>query len=252
MTYVQMKDSEQAWSHASKDWVSMMITADETADLTQQSSWHMSNGVGNPAVLETDSLHGLLGVTARNTLDIQEALIGKNPRRKGISEETARYMGFGAMYWLEGVVVRRRDSRGRAEAAVAARTKGGGGAVLGHTGVPTPANDELVVTLRVNNNAMCNLGAVVAFSDKASDGTRLRSPRGRFLRYTFAPGLSVAHPAIVFDQKSDMYWMVSNLNRDSTRRYNGLNSGLKISPSSLCEADRSSLGLFVSPNLIDW
>lgn len=49
-----------------------------------------------------------------------------------------------------------------------------------------------------------------------------------------------------------MYWMVSNLNRDSTRRYVGLNSGLKISPSSLCEADRSSLGLFVSPNLVDW
>ena len=62
----------------------------------------------------------------------------------------------------------------------------------------------------------------------------------------------MAHPAIVYDDKSDMYWMVSNLNRDSTRRYNGLNSGLKISPSSLCEADRSSLGLFVSPNLIDW
>ena len=32
------------------------------------------------------------------------------------------------------------------------------------------------------------LGAVVAFADKAPDGTRLKSPRGRFLRYTFAPG----------------------------------------------------------------
>ena len=54
--------------------------------------------------------------------------------------------------------------------------------------MPTPAHDELVVTLRVNNNALCNLGAVVAFADKAPDGTRLKSPRGRFLRYTFAPG----------------------------------------------------------------
>jgi hypothetical protein len=58
----------------------------------------------------------------------------------------------------------------------------------------------------------------VAFTDKAPDGTRLLSPKGRFLRYTFAPGLSVAHPAIVYDEVSDMYWMVSNLNRDSTRR----------------------------------
>jgi hypothetical protein len=62
-------------------------------------------------------------------------------------------MGFGAMYWLEGVVVRRRDSRSRAEAAM------GNSAALSAL---APRHDELVVTLRVNNNALCNLGAVVA------------------------------------------------------------------------------------------
>ena len=85
--------------------------------------------MGNPAVLEADSLHGLFGVGARNTPDIQEALLGKLPR-KDMSEETTRYMGFGAMYWMEGVVVRRRDSRGRAEAhslQAGAGARGGGG-----------------------------------------------------------------------------------------------------------------------------
>ena len=196
MTYVQTEDAERAWSHASKDWVSMTISADETADLTLAASWHVSEGVGNPAVFEHDAMYGLLGVQARNTLDIQEALLEKKLHRK-LSEDTARYMGFGGMYWLEGVVVRRRDSRGK-RAAQSKTPKLPGGGRTPEDQVPTPKHDELVVTLRVNNNALCNLGAVVAFRDKAPDGTRLKSARGRFLRYTFAPGLSVAHPAIVF------------------------------------------------------
>jgi hypothetical protein len=39
--------------------------------------------VGNPAVLDADSMFGLLGVQARNTLDIQVALLGVKPKWGG-------------------------------------------------------------------------------------------------------------------------------------------------------------------------
>lgn len=38
---------------------------------------------------------------------------------------------------------------------------------------------------------------------------------GRFLRYKNVPGLAVGHPAILYDSVSDLYWMASNVNRDS-------------------------------------
>ena len=37
----------------------------------------------------------------------------------------------------------------------------------------------------------------------------------RFLRYKNVPGLAVGHPAVLYDSVSDLYWMASNVNRDS-------------------------------------
>ena len=43
--------------------------------------------------------------------------------------------------------------------------------------------------------------------------------QARFERFAFLPGLSVAHPAIVWDGPSQLYWMVSNMNRDGLRAW---------------------------------
>lgn len=42
---------------------------------------------------------------------------------------------------------------------------------------------------------------------------------GRFVRMAFIPGLAIAHPAIVHDAQSGLYWMASNTNRDALRSW---------------------------------
>jgi hypothetical protein len=61
--------------------------------------------------------------------------------------------------------------------------------------------------MRVNNDMLCDLAALVEFDDSsllaASNGSQ---PEGgarlaaRFLRYAFIPGLGVGHPAILYDE----------------------------------------------------
>lgn len=51
--------------------------------------------------------------------------------------------------------------------------------------------------MRINNDLLCDLAAVLEFDD--SQPGRLS---GRFLRYTFVPGLGVGHPAILYDPVS--------------------------------------------------
>jgi hypothetical protein len=114
---------------------------------------------------------------------------------------------------------------------------------------------------------------------------------GRFLRYAFVPGLSVAHPALLYDATSDLYWLVSNVNRDALRAWNTSSPTIRHNAFSSCEsersqsparrlfwpacsplraprpaahrrppplalahpaADRSTLALFYSPNAVSW
>ena len=62
------------------------------------------------------------------------------------------------------------------------------------------------------------------------------------------PGLAVGHPAVVYDNATDLYWMTSNINRDSLRRWKqpaqpaqpgGENPVLHITPFSKCEVPSS-------------
>jgi hypothetical protein len=70
------------------------------------------------------------------------------------------------------------------------------------------------------------------------------SLEAKFLRYKNVPGLAVGHPAVVYDNATDLYWMTSNINRDSLRRWKqpwqpaqpgGENPVLHITPFSKCE-----------------
>ncbi len=65
--------------------------------------------------------------------------------------------------------------------------------------------------MRVNNDMLCDLAALVEFDDASlrpagagigaagANGTDGQLA-GRFLRYTFVPGLGVGHPAILYDE----------------------------------------------------
>jgi len=108
------------------------------------------------------------------------------------------------------------------------------------------------VLLRVNNGINCNIGALVSVSDVQQPGAAKdqQQIKAKFLRYTFAPGISVAHPAMIYDKASDIYWYVSNVPRDSLRNWSP--SKLKAEPHTWCEVDRSSLGLYYSANALDW
>ena len=138
--------------------------------------------------------------------------------------EQALKVGFGSVYWMEGVVTRAVDKRG--------------------------GNGKLLNILRVNNDVFCNLAALIQVDD--SDEKNITA---EFLRFASIPGLSVSHPAITYDFVTDLYWMVSNTNRDSLRRwdmYARRKSHLHITRLSHCEVDRSALFLHYSTNLIDW
>jgi hypothetical protein len=57
-------------------------------------------------------------------------------------------------------------------------------------------------------------------------------------------GLAIGHPAIIYDNATDLYWMASNMNRDSTRRWRQpwqpTLPKLHITPFSKCEVGLQS------------
>ena len=87
--------------------------------------------------------------------------------------------------------------------------------------------------MRVNNALLCDLAALIEYDDVSVPG-RLT---GRFLRYAFVPGLSVAHPALLYDPPSDLYWMVSNVNRDALRRWNATGGTIRYNEFTACESE---------------
>ena len=60
-----------------------------------------------------------------------------------------------------------------------------------------------------------------------------------FVLGTVHAGLAIGHPAIIYDNATDLYWMASNMNRDSTRRWRQpwqpTLPKLHITPFSKCE-----------------
>lgn len=210
------------------DWVAMAMSADEAADLTDPAAWTFSEPLGNPASVYANEMRVLFDVAFRPDRGVQEGIVGR-PLEAIRDNEQAFEAGFGSLYWMEGVVTRLQDRHG------------GPGTLLS--------------IMRVNNDLMCDLAALVEFDDRDLGGKGLAS---RFLRYTNIPGLAVGHPAILYDNATDLYWMASNANRDSVRAWrqpkqaSDAQPSLHITPFSKCEVDRSTLVLYYSPNLVDW
>lgn len=209
------------------DWVAMIMSGDESADLTKAESWKfLTPGIGNPAAVYSNEFRELFDVAFRPDGQVRKSIVGFDLELP--DAETAWEAGFGSLYWMEGVVTRLQDKHG--------------------------GNGRLLSLMRVNNDLACDLAAVLEIddSDPASP------PVGQFQRYTFIPGLGVSHPSIVYDPVTDLYWMASNINRDATRSWKqpdnptGQEPNLHITAFSKCEVDRSTLGLFYSTNMLNW
>jgi hypothetical protein len=70
---------------------------------------------------------------------------------------------------------------------------------------------QMQVLYRLTNDMHCNLGAVAEFDD----GDMTAPPVGTFKFYGALPGMGTAHASAVYDDVSDLYFMVSNLGRNS-------------------------------------
>ena len=53
--------------------------------------------------------------------------------------------------------------------------------------------------LRVNNDNFCDLAALTTFNDSAPGVLK-----AEFLRYRNVPGLAIGHPAIIYDNVTDL------------------------------------------------
>lgn len=119
--------------------------------------------------------------------------------------------------------------------------------------VSQPVIQTAAEQLADNVDSAANGVADAKKEDVVNESSHLQA---EFLRFKNVPGLAIGHPAILYDNVTDLYWMASNMNRDSTRvwRQPGGQSGkqLHITAFSSCEVDRTTMGLFYSGNAFDW
>lgn len=332
------------------DWVSVAMSADETADLRDPKAWTYSEALGNPASTSVQPLAALLDVAFRPDYAVRKSIVGFDPGTIR-NYATALDAGFGSLYWMEGVVVRLQDRRGSSGkllvtlrvnndlfcdlAALATlddselrssssrqppeavpnsihkvlpgsqaeqdgdgghSSKSGGGApaspainaankarhlaasadpkdpsLIGAIGKASPAAETTAEQQPQRTGTTAAAAAAAVGDATTADGSTSQGSEGagrathsqplpqlhrEFLRYKNVPGLAVGHPAIVYDHVTDLYWMASNMNRDSTRVWRQpWQTGTKklhITPFSSCEVDRTTMGLFYSGNAFDW
>ncbi|EFN53516.1 expressed protein [Chlorella variabilis] len=196
------------------DWVATAMNADETADLRDPEAWHLSEGVGNPASMYSHEMRALFDAAFRGDSSVRKSIIGFDV--PGLDTSSAWEAGFGSLYWMEGVVTRLQDKHG--------------------------GNNKLLSIMRVNNDILCDLAALVEFDDAsvaaaAAANASAASARlaVRFLRYAFIPGLGVGHPAILFDA-------VSCGGGPVTLRYGGSGTVVAVRYMAWCKTREAAAG----------
>jgi hypothetical protein len=98
---------------------------------------------------------------------------------------------------------------------------------------PLAGSNRLLSIMRVNNDMLCDLAALVELDDSSllapANGSR---PEGggrlaaRFLRFAFVPGLGVGHPAILYDEASISFFLLSAFFLSRARRGGGWMDGV--------------------------
>ena len=202
--------------YGSIDWAASAMIANENADLLQHSSWSfVERPVGNPGSIYSHAIRKILGVYYRADGAVVKDVLGADA--PSMNWTTALDAGFGSIYWMEGVPARH------------------------------PLDTTKVLNImRINNDVNCDLAAITELEITNA------KPEMRFVRYAFVPGLGVGHPAIIFDEKTSVYWMATNIAKSSTIPFEKEDLSLHIPPYSTCEVDRRTLFLYVSQNMVDW
>mmetsp|Transcript_14175 Transcript_14175/g.19757 ORF Transcript_14175/g.19757 Transcript_14175/m.19757 type:complete len:503 (+) Transcript_14175:174-1682(+) len=103
-------------------------------------------------------------------------------------------------------------------------------------GVLVPWNGSLVAIARVSDSQVCAMAALFYYD--------LEVKQLSFMRFAYIPGLGIAKPAVVYDLASNLYWMLSNYNRDMSRDISKTHIGYIEKSHERCLIDRSILGLF--------
>ncbi|AQQ71942.1 putative neuraminidase (sialidase) [Limihaloglobus sulfuriphilus] len=143
-----------------------------------------------------------------------------------------------AMHDVFGMIFDYRDENGRPDDA--GRWSGwleGTCIRLGHEG----GDGRILNLLRMSQNVNDSISGRVIFDDSGDELI------AEFERIGFDEGLGVTHCYAEYDVKSGLYWMASNVNRNSTRDI----SDIKMK-GGLATQERSNLALFYSRNAADW
>lgn len=105
-----------------------------------------------------------------------------------------------------------------------------------------PGGDGRVVSLmRVGQDVSDSISSRIVIDDR---GDALEA---EFLRFGFDEGLGVSHCYAEYDARGRLYWMVSNVNRNSARKL----EGVRLHGDEAIQ-ERSNLALFFSRNARDW
>ena len=207
-------------AYGGMDWVAVAVTAPEDADLTDPKSWKMTEKfVGNPLSSMNAKFKIAFGIDYRvdekAQMSIWDSRLRGN-RQPIFSEDVARAYAIGSLYGMEGVPVRRQDTR--------------------------RMDNKVISIMRINNNKVCDLAAMVEFDDSGSERF-VGSYAGDYPGESWTSEYS-------FRQKSDLYWMISHAARDSYSNWSP--SHLQVNTFTSCEADRSTFALYFSSNALDW
>ena len=205
-------------AYGGADWLAAVLwLRGGGADPLDPASWSVDEGPANPVGHDVAYVRNTFGLHFRGDTNVQRAIMG-DAFERAVPESEAWDAGFGDPYWMEPVLLSVKPG-------------------------------VLHMLLRINNARRCNTGALVV-----TTWTGAGYAFDEHMGVRELPGLSVAHPALFWDDESQLHWMVSSVHRDSTahRSYPSIEAGLKlrlrVAPGTMCEADRGALGLFYSRN----
>ena len=133
-----------------------------------------------------------------------------------------------------------RDAQGRPKAVVGSAWAGWLEGVL--VRMDHPGGDGSILNLmRVAGASTGNISARIRVEDGGDALT------ARFDKFAPDPGFGVTHGCVRYDPESKLYWLASNVNRDSTRDL----TGIPLTGNTAVQ-ERSNLALFYSRNCADW
>ena len=95
------------------------------------------------------------------------------------------------------------------------------------------------------------IGIVGGDGDVRQQRRQSTGAKVKFLGLAAMPGWGITHNFIVKDKQSGLYWMAANVARQTTRNLSKTTFHVPKTRSH-CQIDRGALGLYYSPNMVDF